>query len=61
MSLVEEIAAKCRDAGPEYTVFVKDGHWSYVIGSPMPKHWGPYRYREDAQDYADELNEKTEA
>lgn len=32
--------------------------WSYVVGEPTPECSGPWRYRWEAQDYADELNAK---
>jgi len=30
--------------------------WSYVVGDPTPEHSGPWRYRWEAQECADELN-----
>jgi hypothetical protein len=33
------------------------GTWCYVVGDPMPEHSGPWRYRWEAQEYANELNE----
>lgn len=46
---------------PRYVVIRPEGAWSYVVNKDdphdVPDHCGPWRYREDAQDYADELNE----
>ena len=38
-----------------YSVVERNG-WSYVEGDPMPRDSGPWRYRWEAQEYADELN-----
>ena len=38
-----------------YRVIERQG-WSYVIGDPTPKDSGPWRYRWEAQRYADVLN-----
>jgi hypothetical protein len=38
-----------------FTVETRNG-WSWVVGSPVPVDSGPWRYRWEAQDYADELN-----
>lgn len=35
--------------------------WSYVVGDPQPRDHGPWRYRWEAQEYADELNAKKNA
>jgi len=38
-----------------YRVVERKG-WSYVEGDPAPHDAGPYRYRWEAQEYADNLN-----
>lgn len=41
-----------------YHVIERNG-WSYVVPmrmDPMPEHSGPWRYRWEAQEYADKLN-----
>ncbi len=43
----------------KYHVIEKLG-WSYVVaieGGAAPEHSGPWRYRWEAQEYADELNQ----
>lgn len=35
--------------------------WSYVVGPSTPPSSGPWRYRWEAQEYADELNAKKNA
>jgi hypothetical protein len=35
--------------------------WSYIVGEPRPLDAGPWRYRWEAQEYADELNAKINA
>lgn len=44
---------------PRYTVEVQRG-WSYIVGSPVPRDYGPWRYRWEAQEYADELNRRAD-
>ena len=43
-----------------YSVEVLLG-WSYVVGEPPAPDAGPWRYRWEAQEYADELNAKKNA
>lgn len=44
----------------KYHVIEKSG-WSYVVGpGEPPRDSGPWRYRWEAQEYADELNGKTQ-
>lgn len=38
-----------------YRVVERNG-WSYVVGIPVPRDDGPWRYRWEAQEYADTLN-----
>jgi hypothetical protein len=40
---------------PRYRAVERKG-WSYVEGDPAPHDPGPYRYRWEAQEYADNLN-----
>lgn len=43
-----------------FTVIERNG-WSYVVGGPgdpVPEHSGPWRYRWEAEEYADELNKE---
>ena len=42
-------------APPTYFQVMEQSGWSYVEGAPYP---GPWRYRWEAQEYADELNAK---
>ena len=44
-----------------YTVKTSRGAWSHVVGEDgtLPDKAGPWRYRSEAQDYADELNSKS--
>ena len=46
-----------------YIVRTENNAWSYVVsddGDQPPKDSGPWRYRWEAQEYADELNSKQE-
>jgi len=45
---------------PQYTVVERNG-WSYVVGAPELRDAGPWRYRWEAQEYADELNGAAQA
>ena len=44
-----------------YSVEERKG-WSYIVGAPLPcsEDHGPWRYRWEAQEYADELNAELE-
>ena len=44
----------------QYTVVERNG-WSYVVGAPELRDAGPWRYRWEAQEYADELNGAAQA
>jgi hypothetical protein len=44
----------------QFHVIERQG-WSYVVGPPgttVPDDFGPWRYRWEAQEYADKLNAK---
>lgn len=44
---------------PRYHVVERKG-WSYVEGPTTPPDSGPWRYQWEAQEYADELNRKSD-
>lgn len=45
---------------PRYAVEVRQG-WSYIVGSPVPRDHGPWRYEWEAQEHADRLNRRAAA
>lgn len=43
-------------AKPEPYRVVQENGWSFVVGEPTINGVGPWRYKEDAQEVADEIN-----
>jgi hypothetical protein len=57
LRVFEAIVEHKKLAQAHFRVEVRKG-WSWVVGYPVPVDAGPWRYRWEAQEYADELNAK---